>query len=108
MMVLKLSQLLNGHSLSLCSLPCVSYTFRENEFWYESFVGGLVSRSFHWCSLLAAGGTLFWFHIINVTIKVTPLILECLNYPRSLSCPENASYLPTPVPCRVPFIFMAI
>jgi hypothetical protein len=58
-MGLKLGQLLVGHPLSLCSLPCACISY---EFWVESFVGGLVSLSLHWGSCLAIGGHLFRFH----------------------------------------------
>jgi hypothetical protein len=41
-------------------------------------------------------------------IRPPPWILECLPYPRSLSCPRGAPHLSTPVSCRFPFILMAI
>jgi hypothetical protein len=47
-----------------CFHSCIS--FRQSEFWVESFVGGLVFLSLHWGSCLDIGGGLFRFHIPTV------------------------------------------
>ncbi|EDL27184.1 mCG144766, partial [Mus musculus] len=41
-------------------------------------------------------------------LRTSPLILGHLCYPRSLSLPGDAPYIPTPVSCRFPFILVAI
>ena len=41
-MGLKLGQLLVGHSLSLCSIPCACISCRQDKFWVKSFVDGYV------------------------------------------------------------------
>jgi hypothetical protein len=66
-MDLKLGQLLVGHSLSLCSTPTPNLiTCRQDKFWVESFVSGLVSLLLHRASRLARGGDLFRFYIQNI------------------------------------------
>jgi hypothetical protein len=46
--------------------PCAYIICRQDKFWVESFVGGLVSQSLHWSSCLATGFGFFRFHIPNV------------------------------------------
>ena len=45
-----------GHSLRLCSYPPCLHYCRQDKFWVESFVGGLMSLSLHWGSCLDTGG----------------------------------------------------
>ena len=64
-MNLKLVLLLVGHSLSLCSIPCLYISCRQDKFWDESLVSGLMSLLLHWGSCLATGDGLFRFHMPN-------------------------------------------
>ena len=72
--------------------PCTS--FRQDEFWVESFMGGLVSLSLHWESCLAAEvvSSGFMSPLLGTLAKVTHIDSWELPYPRSLELPRD----PTP------------
>jgi hypothetical protein len=57
-MGLILDQLLVSHTLSLCSIPCACISCRQDKFWVESSVGGLVFLLLRWGSCLTTGGSL--------------------------------------------------
>ena len=72
-MGLNLEHSLFGHSLRLCSI-FVPTSCRQDTFWVEGFLGGLLSLSSNWKSCMATGSNLF--------------------HPRSLACPRDL-----PCPC---------
>lgn len=89
----KLGWSLVGHSLSLCSIlhPCI-YCRKDN------FLGGFVYLVIHWSFCLATEGGLFRFYTLNAvnhSYELSPLMLGCLPYPRSLSLPGDAPYSTT-------------
>jgi hypothetical protein len=43
---------------------CIS--FRQDQFWFENFIDGLVSPSLHWGTFLSTGGSLFRFHLPTI------------------------------------------
>jgi hypothetical protein len=65
-MGLKLGKLLVRHSLSLCSIPSICISWKQDTFCVESFMGGLVSLLLHWGSCMPTGGGFFRIHIPNV------------------------------------------
>ena len=74
-MSLKFCQLLVGCSLSLYSISCPWISCRQDKFWVETFVGGLVSQFLHWGVCLFTGGNLFRFltQMLWVTAKGIPI-----------------------------------
>jgi hypothetical protein len=63
--------------------PHACISCRQDKFWVESFVGGLVSLLLHWGSCLATGGGLLRFHIPSV-----------VNHNESLHCFLDTSLIP--------------
>jgi hypothetical protein len=101
----KLGQLLVGHSLNLCSIPHSCNFCRQNKIWVKSFVGGLVSllSGYRRCPLQVPHS-----QCCESQLRYFLLILGCLPYPRSWSCPKDATHLPTPINCRFPLILLVI
>jgi hypothetical protein len=50
---------------------------RQDTFWVEGFVGGLLSLYIYWESCLATGGSHFRLHVphsLGVTFRITPIL----------------------------------
>ena len=88
----------------LCSLPSTCITCRQDKFWVESFMGGLVSLLLLWGSCwlqeVVSSGSISPVLCCESQLRSTLLILGCIPYPRSLYLPGDASHILTHANCR--------
>jgi hypothetical protein len=73
--------------------PCASC--KQDTFWVESFVSGLLSLSFHWESYLATGSSHFRIHIsmLGTSVRIASPHPRFLIYARHCPCPKPISLL---------------